>query len=345
MSWTGGTVAYDWAVMEITEGGNPVWTIRPANSSEWDTTWSECPYATYFHSREWGEAWQRYVPRRIRCIPQRVEFADGRSAILTLTTQRTNRGLTETVVASPGGTYGGWISADELASDQIAILTRSLLQIPTLVWRVNPFGPVVDVGETYRSEEFTQAVMLNRPIVEIQRGWSKGHRSAANQAERSGVLVREAASPADWDAYFQIYRAASHRWGKRKVDYGQPLFKALFENGSGNRELLLAEAEGRVIAGALILYASRHAVYWHGAARAEFFPFRPVHLLIRESMRRAQSRGCEWFDFNPSSGLEGVQAFKRGFGTTELAAPLITRRAGLAHLLARISRVATIRRR
>ena len=99
--------------------------------------------------------------------------------------------------------------------------------------------------------------------------------------------------------------------------------------------LWLARAQGKVVAGALCLHARRHVAYWHGAALEEFFPLRPVHLLMRESMRDAARRGRNWYDFNPSGGLPGVARFKRGFGARPLRVPVVRMRSRRARAAAR----------
>jgi hypothetical protein len=49
-------------------------------------------------------------------------------------------------------------------------------------------------------------------------------------------------------------------------------------------------------------------------------------------MRAACEAGARWFDMNPCGGLEGVAHFKRGFGATALAFPLVRRRSWRARM-------------
>ena len=39
--------------------------VSPAGPGLWDAVWVECPYATYFHSREWSSVWSAYTGGQI----------------------------------------------------------------------------------------------------------------------------------------------------------------------------------------------------------------------------------------------------------------------------------------
>ena len=164
---------------------------------------------------------------------------------------------------------------------------------------------------------------------------SKGHRSAVKQAEREGVSLRLAFDPKDWREYFEVYQESLARWGDRaSSNYTWPLFARLSEQPRDDVKLWIAEVDGQFAAGAVCLYAPRHVVYWHGAARAEFFSRRPVQPMIFQAIRHACETGREWFDFNPSGGNQGVDDFKRHFGTVELAAPVLKTASQRARCLA-----------
>ena len=55
----------------------------------------------------------------------------------------------------------------------------------------------------------------------------------------------------------------------------------------------------------------------------KYFKVRPTNLLMYEAIKDACDRGYAWFDFNPSGGHEGVEAFKKNFGAQALPAPVI----------------------
>jgi len=36
-------------------------SVSGASYAEWKETWRDCDYATYFHSPEWAQLWERYT--------------------------------------------------------------------------------------------------------------------------------------------------------------------------------------------------------------------------------------------------------------------------------------------
>ncbi len=295
--------------------------IRPASSDEWDQAWEECPYATYFHSRQWAEVWSHYHRGYLRPAPLLVRLDDERDIVFPLSRRVSRLGRTLQWVSSPAGTYGGYLSNHELNLAQARRLTTALLErFRPLSWRLNPYDPITSQLDLVGlREDFTRTLDLTVGKEAILRSWTKGHRSAAKKAERLGVHVRLAKTLEDWQAYYKIYERTLERWGDRASSrYQWRLFQRLFECGSEHVKLWLAEVEGLAVAGALCLASGKHIVYWHGAADEEFFPLRPVHLLIREIVFWSCETGMQWFDLNPSGGHAGVDLFKKGFGTVSM---------------------------
>ena len=116
----------------------------PATNAEWDYIWQGCDYSTYFHSREWAEIWENYTNGQMQPDPKLVIFTDGKTALLPLSYYRELKGLIKNYISSPAGTFGGWISEDELVTKHgfllIDLLTKRL---GNLVWRLNPYEPLV----------------------------------------------------------------------------------------------------------------------------------------------------------------------------------------------------------
>jgi Acetyltransferase (GNAT) domain len=335
--------------------------VVPANGEEWDGTWEQCDYATYFHSREWAEIWSLGNPK-YKPDARLVLFEDGKTAILPLSRQKRYRGLAHSYWSSPGGTYGGWISADALNAEHAAALVEILVGMGSARWRVNPYDGATSPpsplsasregelkrfasnGEHWDDNLFeskllksksvkivadeTQVLALDGDFDAIFKHWTKGHRSAAKKAAREGVTARCASTLDDWGAYYDVYKDSLRRWGEHA--HGQQpwaLFEAMHARKSVNIRLWLAEYQGVIIGGALCFYAPRHVVYWHGAALEAYFHLNPANLLMYEAIRHACEMGYRWFDFNPSGGLDGVRAFKKSFGAETLACPVVARRA------------------
>ena len=300
-------------------------SVRHATSREWDEAWHGYRAATYFQSREWADAWSASTQGRLTPAALHVTFAGGESAVLPLSLRSGDDG--PLLVSSPAGTYGGWISADLLRPEHSTALTDYMsTELGDLYWQTNPFDPsLAAVSLPSTSPNETHVIDLAQEWEAIHDAWSSSCRRAERKARRSGILVREAASEADWQEYHAVYEDTLRRWGgSRWRRYEWELFAQLRALRSANLRLWLATTgEGRVAAGAIMCYAGSHAVYWHGAALESLLPQRPMNLLFSVIMREARDAGYRWFDFNPSGGIEGVRRFKESFGARALDCPVV----------------------
>lgn len=297
------------------------------SAQEWDNAWEKCPFATYFQSREWAEIWSTYSHGKTKPSPRGLVFSDGVRVILPLSLARFHRGFGHRYLASPAGTFGGWLAERHLDDDHQRLTIDYLRKhIPNLVWRNNPYEPIstpISFGSAKADE--TYVLDLTEGFDEIYRKGSKGNTSAARKAQKAGVSVRLAETEDDWMAYFDVYQDSLRRWGDRATNsYTWRLFSTMWNRHSSSINLWMANADGRCIAGAVCFYGGGHCVYWHGSALEKALNLRPVNLLMYEVIRDATNRGVRWFDFNPSGGLAGVISFKRSFGAFPLSCDLIT---------------------
>lgn len=304
--------------------------IRPASDEEWDSIWAQTTYATYFHSREWAEIFSSYTAGKVRPAPKLVSFSDGAKALLPLSVEAVARGLVKCFLSSPAGTFGGWLSTNQLQKKHADLITNILAnKIENLVWRINPYDPLLsEISIAHTIHDETQVLNLTPGFDEVFRNWTKGHSSAVRKATKVGVTVIRAMHLHEFETYFEIYQDSLRRWGdKASSVYSWALFREIFDRKSKNIILWLAMYKGSPIAGSLCFYSNNKVVYWHGAALEKHFDTRPVNLLMYEAIKHACDLGYTWFDFNPSGDHKGVLAFKRSFGTEAKPCPLFIRRS------------------
>lgn len=146
-------------------------------------------------------------------------------------------------------------------------------------------------------------------------------------AEKKGVAVR---ASKDIGAFYSLMESTGRRdgFGIHSREYFQRAYD-LFSQ-AGMCELLLAEFEGRPLAGLMVFARGSRAWYFYGASNEEERSRMPAYLLQWEAMRWAKARGCRFYDLwgvpdadeetleagfsERSDGLWGVYRFKRGFG-------------------------------
>ena len=300
---------------------------QPAASEEWGYIWENCDYATYYHSREWAEIWQKYTQGVLRPDARRITFSDGKSALLSFSSRRIYKGLSKQYVLSPAGTYGGWLSLNILSESHGRLLHKHITtHYKYLTWRLNPYNSFeISLNTKEVRNDETHTLNLECGFEVIHKEWTKGHASAVRKARKAGVKIREAITLQDWGEYYRIYEDSLERWGESASSrYGWRLFQCMHDLSSSNIKLWLATSEDQVVAGALCLYAKNHVGYWHGSALAKYYNLRPVNLLMYEIINNSCARGYQWFDFNPSGGHEGVRAFKKSFGAKARESPIMS---------------------
>jgi hypothetical protein len=327
--------------------------VAPVARDKWLAAAKNCPYATYFHTPRWYEL---IVPGQ-KYVALEVTFNDGASAVIPMAEIKRAGGLLTDNFSSPGGTYGGWISASALNYEHVAALMNVLASRKNLTFRVNPFDPasrfIAEAGginmdtvhaKISRREEYTHTLDLTLGAEELYRRTSRCHKRGLRRAAGGGVTVEPAGSWEDWERYYGLYESSLARWRaggpelKTRSVYPLELFRRLYENMSGHEILWLARKGGEAVAGLLCFYWGRHSVSWHGAASAEFFDLRPNNALYWEAIMNAQRAGYEIFDFNPSGGYGGVESFKDRFGAARVPAPLLSSRTPLRSLISAVSR-------
>jgi CelD/BcsL family acetyltransferase involved in cellulose biosynthesis len=160
---------------------------------------------------------------------------------------------------------------------------------------------------------------LSQDAEAVKRGFSKSQVVRnIKRADREGVTVREARSLADLDAFYALHLRTRRRQGvpiqpRRFFDL---LWSRLLEQGLGS--ILLAEAGGEPLAGALFLSWNGTTIYKFGASDQESWKLRPNHPLFWRAMQEACARGDRRFDFGRTDlDNPGLRDFKSRWGAVE----------------------------
>jgi lipid II:glycine glycyltransferase (peptidoglycan interpeptide bridge formation enzyme) len=154
-------------------------------------------------------------------------------------------------------------------------------------------------------------------------------------AEKRGVTV-EAGAGTDMDRWYGLYRETSAR--DRIAIHARSYYEGLFSSAADRKtaggaapvvKLLLARAGGEVLAGNIVLFWKKSAVYLTGASSGEKRNLMPTYALQWAAMRMAKAAGCETYDLHgcpptadESHPMFGLYQFKTGFS------PAVTERWG-----------------
>lgn len=295
--------------------------ISEASDAEWDMAWEASDRATYSQSRAWANLWIDQSNGLLKSSTLKAEFNDGQTVVLPLATMSQYKGLAKSHMTPAGGGYGGWLSCNPLHERHKELLLSVIYRLGDVSWLTNPLDEF-SLENTANLGILDETYLLNLEtgIDQIVKSWTKGHRSATQQARNSNVQISEASSENDWKSYFDVYQDSLRRWGEKATsNYPWSVFKNLHSLQDKSIKLWIAKHDDQIVAGALCLYSKSHISYWHGAVLESAMPVRPVNLLMYSILEDACRSGFRWFDFGLSGGHDGVSSFKRSFGA--LATP------------------------
>lgn len=154
---------------------------------------------------------------------------------------------------------------------------------------------------------------------QLSREMRKTHRYLIKKGRSVGVRILQTKKNSDIDIFLNLYKDLS----QRKHFIPHKGIREEFEIFSKeNKEvLLLAKYEGKVIAGALVIFLQDMAIYRHGATSTQYKNIPASYLLQWEAIREAKKRGIKFYNFwgiSPADAKnhpwQGLTLFKTGFG-------------------------------
>jgi hypothetical protein len=302
----------------------------PVADPLWESLVREDETATFFQTPAWLALGARWSPGAT-VAPLLFDFPEGPACLPLLRDRRWGRDR----YFSPFGTYSALVCPRVLDAVEIARVEASLRRL-NIHLASSPF--------TRNPVRVGRAIAASTRVLDLREvdpenpmaGWKTDQRWRARAAERDGLVVRQAATPEDWDAYAALYEKSLERWGDAVSSrYPPDFFRDLRDSLPENRvRLWLAERGGRAGAGFLAFYHNRHAALWHGAADEEFFGAGANQLLYLAMSEDARARGFSVLDLLPSGGHAGVEAFKARFGSRRIDFESSLNRIGLVGALA-----------
>ena len=132
-------------------------------------------------------------------------------------------------------------------------------------------------------------------------------RAVADQGIVLSTLTGDAIAERHWDAFYGFYRDTSDRkWGSAYLT--RAFFSLIGETMAGNVVLVLAEADGRYVGGALNLMGrdTLYGRYWGCAEEYRFLHFEACYY---RAIDFAIARGLKWVE----AGAQGPHKIQRGY--------------------------------
>ncbi len=314
----------------------PLYTFRVVPSTqrkEWDDFVNEHPQGHMLQSWGWGElkATSGWHPLRLALWETSGDKIVAAASVLLRTAPHVPLRLGH-LAYIPKGPVLDW-SDEGLCNVFFTQLHSYLRSGGALALRLEP--NLMDNEDVFlcsmaqQRMHKTQAVQPLRTIVlditrdeatllaQMKEKWRYNVRLAG----RKGVTVRVAETIEDVQAWYRLLETTGERdqFGIHTLAYYIEVWRT-FTPGDTVR-LLLAEFNGRLLAGIFVSVFARQAIYLYGASSNEQRQLMPNYLLQWEAIRWARSVGATSYDFwgipeteAEDEAMAGVYRFKRGWG-------------------------------
>ncbi|MEK7166965.1 MAG: peptidoglycan bridge formation glycyltransferase FemA/FemB family protein [Patescibacteria group bacterium] len=169
---------------------------------------------------------------------------------------------------------------------------------------------------------------LNTMIVDLKKSeqeiWQKELNQKARYntrlAERKGVKIIEEGNEKNIKEFYKLWEKTKLRQkiSIRSEKYYKELFLIFPKE---NIHLFLAKYQEKFIAGLIIIFFGKKAIYLYAASDYEFHSLMPTYLVVWKAILKAKEKGCEIFDFwgvapegaEKNHPWEGITSFKQKF--------------------------------
>ena len=298
------------------------------SDERWDRYVVAHPDGLVYHHSAWLRVLEREYGRR--AVALAVETPDRRlCAVLPLMATRgvpgarNGLGSGRRLASLPRTPVAGPIGDDEASLR--TVLGAAVERTPTGTrLQLKPAEASLDglvdglVGAPYATN---YVVELPGSVEDLRFGDARNHnriRTGVRKARRQGLVVRGAERLADVRAWYRLYLDTM----RHHLVPARPLrlFEAIWEElrPRGMMDLLLAERDGELLAGSLLLGSGATRFYAFNGVRRSALALRPNDLLQWHAIEAACRDGRRFYDLGEvSDGNEGLAAFKRKWGATE----------------------------
>ncbi len=162
-------------------------------------------------------------------------------------------------------------------------------------------------------------ISIDRPLEELWSRIDASARRAVRRAESSGVTVRSAESHDDLRSFFELHlrvRKSKYRLLAQPYGFMTEIWDRFVDPGNGS--LVLAEVEGRVVAGVLFLEWGDTMYYKFNASDPDYLEHRPNDAIMWEGMRQALDRGLAYVDLGVTDwDQDGLIRYKQKYADTD----------------------------
>jgi CelD/BcsL family acetyltransferase involved in cellulose biosynthesis len=298
--------------------------IDPTTDGRWEEFIASQKHSTVFHTAAWARVIKEAYGYFPRYYVLENEAGQLRAAIPFYLVQSVLTG--KRLICLPFSDYCSPLGGEEAditlllnsAKKEIGAGAASYLEIRGWQNGMSPSQLSLVTREyhtTYILDLYPEAERLNERFHDsVRRG--------IRQAKKRGVVVRLTTSEDDLKHFYGLHVTTRKKLGVLPQPYA--FFKSLFRHviSLGLGFTVMAECDGKVIAGVIFLTHKDTIYYKFNASDEHYLQRRPNHLMIWEAIRYACANNYKYFDFGRCSPEEeGLRTFKSRWGTIEVPLP------------------------
>lgn len=189
----------------------------------------------------------------------------------------------------------------------------------SIFWRVDLFNAqifkdikFVKISDLQPSK--TILLDLTKSEEEILKEMHQKTRYNIRLAEKKGVRVKIAQTEEEVDIFLKLLKETAQR-DKFRI-YSLSYYQKLLQLDKNFAKLFLAEYQGKIVAGNLMIFFGDTATYLHGASANEYKNVMAPYLLHWIAIKEAKRMCLKYYDFwgIDEKKWPGVTRFKKGFG-------------------------------
>lgn len=305
-------------------------SILEANDAEkWNSLVEKSPYASAYHLWDWGEVLSSTYGYERHYLAALKD--DELIGVLPLVHVKSiffgNR-----LISLPFCEYGCPLTDCELDTQETKEVTQKLVGATAELASVlnveyveirNCEVPVVkDVllaeGYSENVKYLTFRIDLTNPSETLWKSLNKKTRNAVRKAMKRRVEVKEVTGEEKLKAYYKLYLSTQKRHGSPPNSF--KLLEKIYDAFSckNKAKVLLAESDGRPIAG-IITFCHNNVIYWWGnVTHSEYRRLNPTNLLLWNTIEWGANNGYQMLDLGRTRKETTIYHFKSGWGGKEV---------------------------
>ncbi|MBU4124298.1 MAG: GNAT family N-acetyltransferase, partial [Nanoarchaeota archaeon] len=181
-----------------------------------------------------------------------------------------------------------------------------------------------DIAKDYGLNENLETKLSILELTNSDDAWDKmdkKHRNAIRKAEKDGLKVREG-NENDLRTYHSLkMKLSAKKYGipSEPLCFYRNLWSLMYSKNM--IKIFVAELEGKIIGGIILLMHKDEILYFSGAANENYLHLKPYNLLVWEAIKYSCKNKYKYFNFGTSDN-KGLLDFKESWGAKSVQIPV-----------------------